>query len=132
MYITDNDKLQSYDKSLSVSLPNVFKRQGWSNTNSFDRLIKDILLTISEFSLSKVRELNLFYFTGDRSHVLSRLIIKKDLSGVANIAPLVKTSLAIKTTFVISMHFSQDNKWIPPYHDISKVDWFAIIKIGRE
>ena len=37
-----NDKLQSYDKSLSVNLQNVFKREGWSDTNSF--AIEEILL----------------------------------------------------------------------------------------
>ena len=30
-----NGKLQSYDKSLSVNLPNIFKRKGWNDTNSF-------------------------------------------------------------------------------------------------
>ena len=108
-----NDKLQSHDKSLSVNLPNIFKREGWSDTNSFATSIKDILSTISGFSFSKVRELNLFCFIVDRSHVLSCLNFEKDCSGVADVAPLVKTSLAIKTTFLISLRFSWDNNWIP-------------------
>ena len=108
-----HDKLQSYDKSFSINLPNVFKRGWWSNTNSFATSIKDILSTISGFSFSKVRELNLFCFSVDRSHVLSRLNVGKDRFGVADVAPLVKISLAIKTTFLISLQFSRDNNRIP-------------------
>ena len=75
--------------------------------------IKDILLTRSEFSFIKVGELNLFIFIVDRSNVLCRLSVEKDPSGVADVASLVKTSLAIKTIFLISLHFSRDNNWIP-------------------
>ena len=38
---------------------------------------------------------------------------KRDCSGVADVAPLVKTSFAIKTTFLISLRFSRDNNCIP-------------------
>ena len=69
-----NDKLQSYDNSLSVNLPNVFKCEGCSDTNLFPTSIKDILSTISGFSFSKVRVLNLFCFTVDRSYVLRKII----------------------------------------------------------
>ena len=55
---------------------------------------------------------------------MSHLKVEKDRSGVADVAPLVcsdvddvaplvKTSLVIKTTFLISLHFSRDNSWIP-------------------
>ena len=108
-----NVKLQRYDKSLSVNLPNVFIREGWSYTNLFATSIEVILSTISGFAFSKVRGLNLFSFIDDRSHVFSRLDVEKDRSGVANVAPLVKTSLAIKTTFLISLRFSRYNNWIP-------------------
>ena len=71
-----------------------------------------------------MRELNLFCFTVDRSHVLSRLNVEKDRTGVADVtplvrsdvayvAPLVKTSLVIKTIFLISLRFTRDNNWIP-------------------
>ena len=71
-----------------------------------------------------MRELNLFCFTVDRSHVWSRLNVEKDRTGVADVtplvrsvvayvAPLVKTSLVIKTIFLISLRFSRDNNWIP-------------------
>ena len=68
--------------------------------------------TVSGFSFSKVTELNLFCFTVDGSHVLSRLIVEKDRSDIADDVPLVKTSLAIKTTFLINLRFSRDNNWI--------------------
>ena len=99
-----NDKLQSHYKSLSVNLPNILKLEGRSDTNLFAMSIKDILSTISGFSFSKARELNLFCLTVDQSHFLSRLNFEKDRSDVADVPSLVKTSLPIKSNIACTSH----------------------------
>ena len=60
-----------------------------------------------------MKELNLFGFVVDQSHVLTGLNVEKDRAGVVDVLPLVKTSLTIKTTFLASLRFSRYNNWIP-------------------
>ena len=105
--------------------------KGGAIQTRFATSIKDILSTISGFSFSKVRELNLFCFIVNGSHVLSRFNVEKDRSGVSDVAPLVKTSLAIKNNISDQLALLTGPQ-LNTFDDISKVDWFAIIKNGRE
>ena len=55
-----------------------------------------------------VNELKSFCFIVERSHVFNLRIEKNDLSGVAEVAPIVKTNRMMTTTFSIILRLPLD------------------------
>ena len=76
--------------------------------------IKEIVSRIALFSFINVKALNLFWLMLERNQVFKRLIVENNLSGVADVAPIVKTNLIMMTTFLINLRFSFDNDYITP------------------
>ena len=97
-------------KSCSVNFPNTFCRSGWTLMNSFAMFTIDKESRASLFSFRMVKELNLIWLIVERSQVFNRRMDENDLSGVAHVAPIVKTNLMIMTTFsiILSRPFNKD------------------------
>ena len=90
----------------------MFCRDGRTLTNSLAISIKEIVSRIALFSFIYVKALNLFWLMVERSQVFKRLVVENDLSGVADVAPIVKTNLIMMTTFLTNLRFSFDNDCI--------------------
>ena len=90
----------------------MFCRDGRTLTNSLAISIKEIVSRIALFSFINVKALNLFWLMVEQSQVFKRLIVENDLSGVADVAPIVKANLIMMTTFLINLRFSFDNDCI--------------------
>ena len=85
----------------------------WPNTHKLiSNIYQEIVSRIALFSFINVKALNLFWVMVERSQVFKRLIVENDLSGVADVAPIVKTNLIMMTTFLINLRFSFDNDCI--------------------
>ena len=63
----------------------------------------------------------------DRSQVLSRLIVENDRSGVAEVAPIVKTHLIMIITFLINLPFSFDQR-LYTFYNVSEIDLVGFSK----
>ena len=111
----------------------MFCRDGRTLTNSLTISIEEIVSRTALFSFINVKALNLFWLMVERSQVFKRLIVENDLSGVADVAPIVKTNLIMMTTFLINLCFSFDNDCISSTTSLKLTEiherWLATILI---
>ena len=108
----------NYVRSFSVNVPNSFLRLSLAEMKRFATSISDSLSSTSLCSFKKDKELYLFWPIVDRSHVLILLCNEKERSGVADVAPLVRTIRTIVHTFLINERFSLSISW-----NMEQISW---------